>query len=80
MLQTAYIRENKDLILERYQKRNFDGSDIIDQIIKLDDDRKSTQQKLEVQLAEGNKLAKEIGQLFKEGNQEEATTGDCRYA
>jgi len=72
MLQTAYIRENKALIIERYQKRNFDGEEIINQILKLDDDRKSTQQELDAQLAEGNRLAKEIGGLFKEGKQEEA--------
>lgn len=72
MLQTAYIREHRDLILERYKKRNFDGEEIINQIIKLDDDRKSTQQALDAQLAEGNKLAKEIGQLFKEGKHQEA--------
>lgn len=72
MLQTAYIRENKTLILERYQKRNFDGEAIINQIIKLDDDRKTTQQKLDAQLAEGNRLAKEIGELFKAGKQDAA--------
>ena len=49
MLQTTYIRENKELILERYKKRNFDGEEIINQIIKLDDDRKSTQQTLDSQ-------------------------------
>lgn len=74
MLQTAYIRTHKDLILERFKKRNFDGEEIINQILKLDDDRKSTQQQLDDQLAEGNKLAKEIGQLFKEGKQEEASS------
>lgn len=72
MLQTAYIRAHKDLILERYKKRNFDGSVLIGEIIKLDDERKSTQQSLDAQLAESNKLAKEIGQLFKAGKQEEA--------
>jgi len=72
MLQTTYIRAHKALILERYKKRNFDGEALISQIIKLDDDRKSTQQTLDAQLAESNKLAKEIGQLFKAGKQEEA--------
>ena len=73
MLQTTYIREHKKTIIERFKKRNFEGEEIINQIIKLDDERKTTQQKLDAQLAEGNKLAKEIGQLFKEGKQEEAT-------
>ena len=72
MLQTAYIREHKDLILERFKKRNFDGEAIINQILELDNERKATQQKLDDQLAEGNKLAKQIGQLFKEGKQDEA--------
>lgn len=72
MLQTTYIREHKELILERFKKRNFDGAEIINQILKLDDDRKTTQQKLDDELAEGNRLAKQIGKLFKEGNQEEA--------
>ena len=72
MLQANYIRENKALIIERYQKRNFDGEAIIDQILKLDDERKATQHKLDAQLAEGNRLAKEIGQLFKAGKQDAA--------
>ncbi|MBL4592251.1 MAG: serine--tRNA ligase [Flavobacteriales bacterium] len=72
MLQTTYIRENKELIIERFKKRNFEGEAIINQVLKLDDDRKSTQQKLDAQLAEGNKLAKEIGELFKAGKHEEA--------
>jgi seryl-tRNA synthetase len=72
MLQTTYIREHKELIIERFKKRNFDGEEIINQILKLDDDRKTTQQKLDTQLAEGNILAKQIGELFKQGKQEEA--------
>jgi seryl-tRNA synthetase len=72
MLQTTYIREHKELILERFKKRNFDGDEIINQIIKLDDERKVTQQLLDEQLAEGNVLAKQIGVLFKTGKQEEA--------
>jgi seryl-tRNA synthetase len=72
MLQTTFIKEHKDLIIERLKKRNFDGAEIINQIIKLDDDRKANQQKLDEQLTEGNLLAKQIGDLFKTGKQEEA--------
>jgi len=72
MLQTAFIRENKALILERYQVRNFDGEAIINQIIELDDNRKKNQQNLDEQLAEGNQLAKQIGELFKTGKAAEA--------
>lgn len=72
MLQTAFIKENKELILERYQARNFDGEAIINQVINLDDNRKKIQQELDAQLAESNQLAKKIGELFKTGKAEEA--------
>jgi len=72
MLQTTFIRENKALIIERLKVRNFDAQEIVTQIIELDDKRKATQQELDLQLAESNKLAKEIGGLFKEGKIEEA--------
>ena len=73
MLQTSYIREHKDLILERYKKRNFSGEKIINQILKLDDDRKTTQQEMDAQLAESNQLAKQVGELFKSGKTKEAS-------
>ena len=72
MLQTIVIRENKELVIERLKKRNFDATTIIHQILQLDDDRKATQQKLDENLAEGNRLAKQIGDFFKNGKQEEA--------
>ncbi|MCO6498800.1 MAG: serine--tRNA ligase [Vicingus serpentipes] len=72
MLQTTFIRENKALIIERLKKRNFEGVSIIDQIIELDDKRKSTQQKLDAQLTESNQLAKQVGEFFKLGKTEEA--------
>jgi seryl-tRNA synthetase len=73
MLQTAFIKKNKALIIERYQKRNFDGETIISQVIELDDSRIKIQQELDTQLAESNLLAKKIGELFKSGKAEEAT-------
>lgn len=72
MLQTTFIRENKELIIERLKKRNFDGSTIINQIMQLDDDRKTLQQQLDNLLAESNQFAKQIGGLFKEGKATEA--------
>lgn len=74
MLQTAFIKENKDLVVERLKKRNFNAEEIINNILKLDEDRKTTQQKLDSILAESNQLAKQIGGLFKEGKVEEANT------
>jgi seryl-tRNA synthetase len=80
MLQTAFIRENKALILKRYKVRNFDGEAIINQIIELDDNRKKNQQDLDAQLAEGNLIAKQIGELFKSGKAAEANEFKAKAA
>ncbi len=74
MLQVATIRENKDLIIERLAVRNFtDAAKIINQVITADDKRKSIQTELENNQAESNKISKEIGILFKSGEQQKAT-------
>ena len=72
MLQVAYIRENKEKVLAGLAKRNKDFSVQIDQILSLDDVRRSTQNDLDNQLAEANKLSKEIGDLFKSGKKDDA--------
>lgn len=72
MLQLPFIKENKALIVERYKKRNLEATETLDQIIEKDNDRVKTQQELDQQLAESNKLAKEIGDLFKSGKASEA--------
>lgn len=72
MLQLSYIRENREEILERYQKRQLNAEKEVDEIILLDDERKSKQQQMDQELAEGNKWAKEIGKLFQSGDAETA--------
>tara|TARA_R110002049_G_scaffold41623_1_gene125087 strand:- start:5791 stop:7059 length:1269 start_codon:yes stop_codon:yes gene_type:complete len=72
MLQLPFIKENKALIVDRYKKRNLEATETLDQVIEKDNDRVKTQQELDQQLAESNKLAKEIGNLFKSGRASEA--------
>ncbi len=72
MLQPAILRENKEDIIERFKKRNIDTRATIDEIIQLDEQRKTAQQKLDDKLAESNKVSKEIGELFKSGKADEA--------
>ncbi|MDT8412669.1 MAG: serine--tRNA ligase [Vicingaceae bacterium] len=74
MLQTNFIKENKALVIERLTKRNIDATPIVENILKLDEDRKKTQQELDNLLAESNRLAKQIGDLFKEGKAADANT------
>ncbi|NOZ46761.1 MAG: serine--tRNA ligase [Chlorobi bacterium] len=66
MLTINFIKENKDLVLERLKIKNFDASNILNEIIKLDNNRRNTQQILDKNQSELNIISKNIGQLFKE--------------
>ena len=72
MLQVAFIRENKDLVIERLAKRNIEASQLINDVINFDEDRRRLQTELDNTLAESNTLSKEIGNLYKSGNVEKA--------
>ena len=67
MLALHFIRENKEAILKGLEKRNFKQPELINEIIELDQERRIQQSTLDQQLASANKLAKEIGDLFKSG-------------
>jgi seryl-tRNA synthetase len=72
MLQVTHIRENKEAVLAGLAKRNKDFSETIEHILVLDDARKKFQTELDSNLAEANKLSKEIGELMKSGKKDEA--------
>ena len=73
MLSVAFIRENKEVVLNGLAVRNFaDAEIIIDQVIEIDAKRRSTQSELDNILSESNKLSKEIGNLFKSGEIQKA--------
>jgi seryl-tRNA synthetase len=67
MLQVSNIRANKEAYIAALRKRNFDAENIFNKVLQLDEDRRSTQSKLDDTLAEANQLSKEIGLLFKTG-------------
>lgn len=73
MLLVNQIRENYAGMLAGLQKRNIsNASSLLDQVIALDDFRKSTQTQRDQIQAEGNSISKQIGLLMKEGRAEEA--------
>ena len=74
MLELKYIRTQKSQVLKGLKIKNFTEKDleIIDDILRLDDTRKSTQTKLDEVLAQRNQLSKSIGSLMKEGKAAEA--------
>ena len=72
MLTIPYIRENREHILQGLKIKNFRNPELIDQIIELDNERRSIQVKTNDLQAEMNRLSKEIGLLFKSGEAEKA--------
>jgi seryl-tRNA synthetase len=74
MLELITIRTQKERIVEGYKKRNLSDETIaeLDAIVTLDDERKTLQSTLDASQSTLNALAKEIGDLFKQGKADEA--------
>jgi len=72
MLQVALIKENFEAYINALQKRNIDAKPILEKVLTLDNTRRNTQTSMDEKLAESNKLSKEIGMLFKNGEQQKA--------
>jgi seryl-tRNA synthetase len=72
MLTVNYIRENKNLAIEKLAIKQFDGKKILNEVIEKDDFRKKTQAELDKTLAESNQLAKMIGGFYKNGETKKA--------
>lgn len=71
MLTIATIRQERDQLVEDYKRRNLDVSELLDQIVALDESRRATQKDLDALLAKSNEISKKIGELFKSGKREE---------
>ena len=80
MLQVNFLKEQKERVLEGLKKRNFKDLELVDNAISLDEMRKKIQFELDSQLAEINKISKEIGILMKEGKKEEAEAAKSKTA
>ncbi|WAC11017.1 serine--tRNA ligase [Dyadobacter pollutisoli] len=73
MLQTNFIRDNRELTIAGLIKKHFkDPEAAVDRILELDQKRRELQQNLDETLALSNNKAKEIGALMKAGQKEEA--------
>jgi len=81
MLQLQYIKEHTQEIIERLQIKNVqDVETRIQEILSLDEQRRELQRKADALKAEQNTIAKEIGILFKQGQQEEANAKKAAVA
>ncbi|WP_299221164.1 serine--tRNA ligase [uncultured Aquimarina sp.] len=73
MLLVQQITANKEEYIKALAKRNFDAAPVLEKVIKLDEERRATQAQLDNTLADSNRLSKEIGVLFKNGEAKKAT-------
>lgn len=73
MLQVAAIREQRDAMIAGLKKRGLNAEDLITEAIRLDDERKKTQQSADDLKSKSNAESKRIGELMKNGKADEAT-------
>lgn len=73
MLETTFITNNKDLVIQGLHRRNFKNPEIvIESILRLDQNRKETQQKLDATNGEIKIISNKIEQYIKSGDTENA--------
>jgi seryl-tRNA synthetase len=72
MLTLKLLREQPDFVIERLAVKNFDAKEIVNSILKIDEQRRATQTELDANLAKQNAAAKTIGGFMKEGKKDEA--------
>jgi seryl-tRNA synthetase len=71
MLQLATLRNNTELVKERLAIKNFKETNLVDEIIALDDERKKFTFQFDETKAKINAASKEIGMLMGKGQKEE---------
>jgi len=72
MLQIQAIRDHQEEIISRLEIKNISAGPVIQEIIRIDQEKRKVQGELDGMLAEQNSLAKQVGELFKSGKQAEA--------
>ena len=73
MLQTSFIIEHQDAVVQGLARRGLaQAASLIEAIVATDQQRRSTQGELDTLLATSNTLSKQIGQLMKAGQRENA--------
>jgi len=78
MLEMTKIRAERDAIIEAQKKRNIDVTATIDSILEKDQAWRGAKTQMESIASELNKIAKEIGELFKSGKAQEAEAAKAR--
>ena len=72
MLTLQALRNDRDAIQAALAKRGLDAAPMLDRILELDLQRRTTQKEVDDLKAQQNAASREIGDLFKSGQKEEA--------
>ncbi len=81
MLTLKLISEETEKVIKGLEKKHFEGArEAIEKVLEYDKLRRESQQKLDSNKAEQNKLSKQIGALMKEGKKDEATEVKTKVA
>lgn len=72
MLQINYIKQNAELVKERLQVKNFGNIELVDELVKLDEELRKQKTVTETLQASLNAASKEIGMLMGKGEKEAA--------
>lgn len=73
MLDIKFVRENPEIVKQNIKNKFQDKKlPMVDEVIALDAESRSTQQEADTLRAEKNKIAKQIGGLMAQGKKEEA--------
>lgn len=80
MLTLKLIQNNPDLVIERLKVKNFDATEIINQVNDLNNQRRATQTRVDGLKAEMNTISKEIGNLMKDKKIDEANIARVKTA
>ena len=72
MLDIRFVRENPEAVKENIKKKFQDDKlPLVDEVIALDEEKRSVQKQADELRANRNKLSKEIGNLMAQGKKEE---------
>lgn len=72
MLQVNQLRQDPDGVKRKLKVKNFEGVSLVDEIIQLDDERKTLQAEYDLALSKMNAASKTIGTLIAQGKKQEA--------
>ena len=80
MIPLTTLRERPEWVVERLRTKHYDAQAQVTEILDSDKRKRECQKQLDDNYAEQNRIAKIIGQLFKEGRREEAEASKKRTA